>query len=117
MSPKEQRSCTLYLEDMLESMRKIETYISGISYETFASTSIIIDAVVRNLEIIGEAASHIPDEIREKHEQIPWKKVIGLRNISIHEYFHVDLPTVWHIIREQLPITKMQLQEITANGK
>ena len=98
-------------------MRKIETYIAGISYETFENTDMLIDAVVRNLEIIGEAASHIPDEIREKEPQIPWKKVIGLRNIAIHEYFHVDLPTVWQIICEQLPVTKKQLQSMITKRK
>jgi uncharacterized protein with HEPN domain len=116
MTKKEQRSWTLYLGDMIVSMGKIEAYIAGISYETFEKTDIIIDAVVRNLEIIGEAASHIPEEIRQDDSRIPWRKIIGLRNIAIHEYFHVDLPTVWQIVREQLPATKIRLQEM-ATGK
>ena len=70
----------------------------------------MVDAVIRNLEIIGEAAKNIPGEVREKHPEIFWKRMIGLRNITIHEYFGVDLNIIWEIISKNLPETKPKIE-------
>jgi uncharacterized protein with HEPN domain len=67
---------------------------------------------VRNLEIIGEAARHIPETVRRRYPEVPWKRVVGLRNIVVHEYFAVDLEIVWTIIRENLPALKDTLQKM-----
>jgi uncharacterized protein with HEPN domain len=78
-------SYRLFVEDMLEAMNKIERYIKGSTYDKFEENEVVIDAVIRNLEIIGEAVKNIPEEVRAKHTDIPWKRIIGLRNITIHE--------------------------------
>jgi len=87
---KSNRTYKMFVEDIFESINKIEKYIEGLSYEKFNENEMIIDAVVRNFEIIGEAASKIPKEICGKDNDIPWKEMKGLRNMVSHEYFGVD---------------------------
>ncbi|MCZ7356212.1 MAG: DUF86 domain-containing protein [Candidatus Methanoperedens sp.] len=110
------RDYKLFLSDILESIRRIETYTSGLTFEDFEKNTIVSDAVVRNLEIIAEAIKNIPPEITEKYTQIPWKKVIGFRNIVIHAYFTVDLKNVWYIVKEQLPELKILIEKIIKEG-
>ena len=100
------RDYRLFLQDILESIERIEEYTEGYDFETFTKDRKTVDAVLRNLEIIGEAAKHIPENIRTQHPEIPWKRVIGLRNVVIHHYFGVDLSIVWVIIKKQLPELK-----------
>jgi uncharacterized protein with HEPN domain len=100
------RPYDLYVEDILESIDKIENYISGLEYEEFSKNTMVIDAVLRNLEIIGEASKHIPDDVRENNSKIPWKRMIGLRNIVIHGYFGVDTEIIWRIITLNLQEVK-----------
>jgi uncharacterized protein with HEPN domain len=96
----------LYIEDILQAMDKIKRYVEGLTYEAFAKNEMVEDAVIRNLEIIGEASKSVPEDVREKHSEIPWKRMIGLRNIAIHQYFGVDLSIIWEIITKNLPETK-----------
>ena len=100
------RTYKLFVEDILEAMDKIERYIKGLTYETFVKNEMVADAVLRNLEIIGEASGNIPEDTREKYPDIPWRRIIGLRNIAIHKYFGVDLAIIWEIITRNLPETK-----------
>jgi len=97
------RDYRLFLQDILESIERIEEYTEGYDFETFTKDRKTVDAVLRNLEIIGEAARHIPENIRTQHPEIPWKRVIGLRNVVIHHYFGVDLSIVWVIIKSSFP--------------
>ena len=99
----------LFVEDILEAIDKIERYTKGLTYETLMKNDMAIDAVIRNLEIIGEASRNIPEDVRGKHPEIPWKRMIGLRNIAIHEYFGVDLSIVWEIITSNLPEMKPKI--------
>jgi uncharacterized protein with HEPN domain len=92
------RDLKLFLIDILECIEKIESYISELSYEEFIQDAKTKDAVVRNLEIIGEAANQIPEEIQRKYQEIPWPQIISLRNRLIHGYFVVDYDIVWDII-------------------
>ncbi len=73
-----------------------------------------MDAVVRNLEIIGEAARQIPSEVRERYPEVPWRRVIGLRNVVVHEYFAVDVEIVWTVVRQSLPELKEALRRMMA---
>jgi len=102
----------MYVEDILESMNKIERYIHDLTYETFEKNDMVVDAVIRNLEIIGEASKNIPENEREKYPDIPWKKMVGLRNIAIHEYFGVDLTIIWEIITRNLPETRSEIESM-----
>ena len=96
------RDWKLLIEDILESIDKIGNYTEGISYDNFLSNFLIIDAVVRNIEIIGEASKNIPTEIQDSFKDIPWKKLKGIRNRIVHEYFQVDVSIIWFIVKNEL---------------
>ena len=96
----------LFLGDILDAVGKVEKYIKGMSFEDFVQNDMAVDAVVQNLEIIGEASGHIPEDIRSKYPEIPWKRVVGFRNIVIHGYFDVDLEIVWTIATNRLQEVK-----------
>jgi uncharacterized protein with HEPN domain len=78
----------------------------------FKQNYLVVDAVVRNFEIIGEAAKNIPEEIREKYRSVPWKKMVGLRNLISHEYFGIDYEMIWTITKESLPQNRIDIQAI-----
>ena len=92
----------LLLEDIIESAKKILQYTKGISFEEFSEDNKTVDAVIRNFEIIGEASSLIPDEIKDKYSEIDWHRIRGFRNRIVHDYFGVDLQIIWKIIHEQI---------------
>lgn len=96
----------LFLNDIKESMNRINNYTEGVDYDSFSNNQMLIDAVIRNLEIIGEASRNIPEDLRNKYPEVPWKKMIGLRNILIHEYFGVDESIIWEIIKKDFAETK-----------
>jgi len=106
------RDIILILEDIIEAIERISDYTESYSREEFLNDQKTIDAVVRNIEIIGEAVSNIPEDIREKYPCTPWKQIVGVRNIVIHKYFGVDAGTLWVIINEQLPGFKSQISVI-----
>ena len=96
MSP-ERRDWRLYADDMVESCRRIRRYIAGMDYEAFSRDEKTCDAVVRNIEILGEAAKAIPDEVLAKAPEIPWRNVRGMRDIVAHAYFGLDFEVVWSV--------------------
>lgn len=96
------REIDVYIDDILESIVKIREYTEGISKDDFFEDTQVQDSVFRRLEIIGEAVKNIPDEIRSKHPDIPWKQIAGMRDVLIHEYFGVNLGRVWKVIVEDI---------------
>jgi len=100
MSP--ERNWRMRVEDILACIKKIEEYTHGMSYEQFCADNKTLDAVIRNLEIIGEAAGFIPLEIQEKYPGLAWLEMRGMRNIMAHEYFGVSLPIIWRAIEQDL---------------
>jgi uncharacterized protein with HEPN domain len=108
------REIRLYLEDILESISKIEEYTKDINESEFYVNVEKQDSVLRRLEIIGEAVKNIPQEIKDKYQDIEWKKLAGLRDILIHAYFGVNLFRVWGIIRDDLPKIHIQILNIKA---
>lgn len=106
------RDYKLYLDDILQSIEKIEKYTEGLTAEKLKKEDLVVDGVVRNLEIIAEAAKNIPVDIKEKHRDIEWKKISGLRDILAHEYFGIDLEILWDIIKNKLPDLKDKVSNL-----
>ena len=106
------RDYKIYLEDILTAIDKIQSYTQNISFEKFSEDEKTLDAVVRNLEILGEAIKNVPEEIRKKHPNIEWKKISGLRDILIHEYFGVDKDIIWDVLQHKLPLLQKQIKTI-----
>jgi|SRR3989338_2200821 len=106
------REAELYIEDIEEAIRKIEEYTKDLTFDDFVKDGKTIDAVIRNLSIIGEAANNIPDEIKNQNSDIPWGEIAGMRNKVVHEYFGVDEEILWKTIKEDLPIFKKQVEKL-----
>ena len=109
------RDYKVYLEDIIEAIAKIERYMANLSFEEFSRKEIVIDATIRNFEIIGEAVKRIPENIKQKYPEVEWKKIAGLRDILIHEYSAIDLEILWDIIKNKLPEFKKNISKILKN--
>ncbi|MBI5753651.1 DUF86 domain-containing protein [Candidatus Peregrinibacteria bacterium] len=99
----------VFLEHINNSINHIEKYIASFSYEQFSKNSQLQDAVVRRLEIIGEATKNLPEEFRKKYPEIPWKLMAGTRDVMSHEYFGIDFIMIWNIIKKELPELKIKI--------
>ena len=106
------RDWRIRIEDMLGGIAKIERYAKGLSHNQFHEDEKTIDAVVRNLIVIGEAARLVPDEIAERHPEIPWEKMRGLHNLAVHEYFGIDADILWETIQHDLPPLAPMLRRV-----
>lgn len=102
----------VYTDDILSAIKKIDKFCKGIQKADFVKNELLMDAVVRNLEIIGEASSKLTVAFREKHKEIEWRKIIGMRNRIIHAYDTVNFEIVWDVIREDLPELRKKLKQI-----
>lgn len=106
------RSHGLYLEDILGSICKIQEYVGNLDLSSFIKDGMCVDAVVRNLEIIGDAAKNIPQEVKNKYPSIEWTKISNFRNILAHEYFGIDNEILWDIVKNKLPKLQNQINTI-----
>jgi len=104
----------IFLQHIFDAIKDIENYTGG-GEEVFYSTKMIQDAVIRNLEIIGEAVKNISLAIRIEHPDVPWKQIAGLRDILIHQYFGVDLETVWLVVEKRLPTLAERIEFILSH--
>ena len=95
-----------YLLHIREAIEKIERYITSVDFDAFSDNDMMIDAVVRELEIIGEAARNLSESFQEQHFEIPWYKVKAMRNVLIHEYFGINLKVVWDTCKNDIPALK-----------
>ena len=100
---RKKREWRFYLEDMIEFTLKIQSYTDGLDQAGFIAEHVIYDATLRNLELIGEAATHIPKEIQSANPDIPWRLIIATRNRLIHAYLGIDDDTIWSIIQDDIP--------------
>jgi hypothetical protein len=103
------RDADLLIEDILAAIEKIERYVHGLSRDGFMADDKTVDATVRNLEIIGEAARQIPGDFSAAHPSVPWRRIAGLRNRIVHDYVGLDLEIIWEVIQTDLPQLKSQL--------
>jgi len=106
------RDWRIRIEDMVGAIAKIERYTKGLSHTQFHEDEKTVDAVIRNLIVIGEAARLVPDEIAGQHPEIAWTKMRGLRNLAVHEYFGVDADILWETIQQDLPPLTSMLRRV-----
>jgi len=109
---KDNRDFLMYLQDLLIAMTRIAEYIEGFDFDRFKKDYKTVDAVIRNFEIIGEAAKNLPDSIKENNPDIPWDEMYLLRNKVSHEYFGVDYEIIWDVCVNHLPGNRMQILTI-----
>src|SRR3989338_1694728 len=109
---KHKKNPKFFLEHILESIEEIERNTKDLSKDEFLKLTTIQDAVVRRLEIIGEAVKNLPDSCKIQYKETPWRKIAGLRDVLIHEYFDVDLDLVWKIVKKDIPKLKKQVTEL-----
>ena len=106
------RDARLFLHEMLQAGARVSTYLQGLEKADFEADTLVQDAVIRNLEIIGEVARQIPAELQGQHSEVPWRQIIGFRNVAIHAYFDVDLDIVWRICTENLQSLQGRLERM-----
>jgi uncharacterized protein with HEPN domain len=112
MSDVTPREWRFYVDDMIGFADRIGTYTDGLDQSRFTASGLNYDATVRNLELIGEAATHIPEDIRQANPQIPWRLIIAMRNRLIHGYLGIDNDTLWSVIQTDIPALLQQLQAL-----
>lgn len=114
-SRRPERAWRFYVDDMISFAKKVQAYTEGLSQSGFLADSRTYDAALRNIELIGEAATHVPDSIRTAYPDVPWRLIIATRNQLIHAYLGVDDDTVWSIIQDDIPVLLEALDKIRAS--
>lgn len=109
------RDYKVFLQDVLEAIANVAEFVGAMSLEQFKADKKTLHAVVRNLEVIGEAVKGVPPEARQLRPEVPWQRIAGLRDILIHHYFEIDVDIVWDIVRNKLPELKQHLQAMLSD--
>jgi len=101
-----------YLQDILDAIGDIESFVGKMTYEEFIKDKKTLNAVVRSIEIIGEASKNIPEPIKAKYKELPWKQMAGMRDKLIHAYFGIDAETLWKAAKDNIPPLKTPIQRM-----
>ncbi|KZN95634.1 MULTISPECIES: HepT-like ribonuclease domain-containing protein [Aeribacillus] len=107
-----QREPKVFLQDILAAAEKIEKYTKGLSYDDFLNKDLVSDAVIKNILVIVEATKNIPNEIRETHPHIEWRKMAGMRDMMIHGYFSINYRIVWDVVQNKIPKLKLHVEQL-----
>jgi uncharacterized protein with HEPN domain len=116
MSDPAQREWRFYIDDMIDFSEKVLSYTAGLDQARFVASGLNYDATLRNLELIGEAATHVPESVRSAHPQIPWRLIVATRNRLIHGYLGIDNDTLWSIIRGDVPALLERLRALRGSA-
>ncbi len=108
------REWRFYIDDMITFAEKVLAYTAGLDQRTFVGSGLVYDATLRNLEMIGEAATHLPDAVRSAHPQVPWRLVVATRNRLVHGYLGIDDDTLWSIVVSDVPALPRALRDVKA---
>ena len=103
---------SVYLRHIIDALLQIERYTDGVTHEEFLSNSLLQDGVIRQLEVMGEAARNLSEDLRNEYPKIPWRQMISLRNRMIHAYFNVNLQIIWEIIQGDIPNLKQETKHV-----
>jgi len=110
------RDSRVYLEDILTAASWIRSYVAGFTREQFGNDRKTLDAVVRNLEVIGEAVKALPTDVRDRAPDVEWQKIAGLRDVPIHAYFGIDLDIVWQVVTDRIPELERRVRDLLGEG-
>ena len=110
------REWRFYIDDMIAFAEKVVAYTNGLDQQAFVASGLVYDATLRNLELIGEAATHVPDDVRVAHPQVPWRLVVATRNRLIHGYLGIDNDTLWSIVVSDVPAFLPMLRTVKGSA-
>ncbi len=105
------RDSKVYIDDIKDALKRIEEYTKGITFASFEKNQMLVDAVIRNLAIIGEAVKNLPQDVKKEFPAIEWKRIAGLRDILVHAYFGINKKIVWDIVEHKVPELKQLLKD------
>jgi uncharacterized protein with HEPN domain len=114
MSDAAERVWRFYIDDMISFWEKVIDYTAGLDQQAFVANGLVYDATLRNLELIGEAATRVPSDVRVAHQEVPWRQLIATRNRLIHGYLGIDNDTLWSIIEVDVPALLPRLRAMRA---